>query len=66
MEGTFNQPAAQWTCDCGTLVERWRGQSDVQCYNCGQWYNAFGQRLVSNWASAARMAEYGEVWDEDY
>lgn len=27
-----------WDCDCGAEVCRYRGQSDVGCSECGQWY----------------------------
>lgn len=40
-----------WDCDCGTEVCRYRGQSDVDCHDCGASYNASGQRLRSNWRS---------------
>jgi hypothetical protein len=39
----------EWDCDCGDVVCRYRGQSDVSCANCGQWYNASGQRLRNDW-----------------
>lgn len=32
-----------WRCACGTLVDSYG--TDVSCENCGQLYNAFGQRL---------------------
>jgi hypothetical protein len=38
-----------WTCDCGSEVRRYRGQSDVDCNRCGASYNASGQRLRDNW-----------------
>ena len=38
-----------WDCDCGTEVCRYRGQSDVSCHECGQWYSASGQRLRNDW-----------------
>lgn len=38
-----------WECDCGTEVRRYRGQSDVDCPNCGACYNASGQRLRDDW-----------------
>lgn len=37
-----------WDCDCGLEVRRYRGQSDVDC-ECGQCYNASGQRLRNDW-----------------
>lgn len=43
-------PTHQWDCEvCGSLVERYRGQGDVSCRTCGAEYNAFGQRLRTNW-----------------
>jgi ribosomal protein S27E len=40
----------QWECDkCGDLIFRYRGQSDVDCHNCGACYNASGQRLRDDW-----------------
>ncbi|AGK86033.1 repressor-like protein [Mycobacterium phage Chy4] len=37
---------AAWDCSrCGHEVQRYRGQSDVDCRNCGACYNASGQRL---------------------
>lgn len=39
-------------CDnCQASVTRWPGESDVQCLQCGAWYNAFGQRLRDDWRS---------------
>lgn len=38
-------------CACGATVQRWAGQGDVDCNNCGASYNAFGQRLRSDWRS---------------
>lgn len=38
-----------WVCgECGAEVRRYRGQGDVDC-DCGACYNAFGQRLRSDW-----------------
>lgn len=39
-----------WECRCGQEVRRYRGQGDVLC-ECGQWFNASGQRLRSDWMS---------------
>lgn len=49
-------PEPDWTkpCDeCGADVSRYRGESDVSCpaEDCAAQYNAFGQRLRSNWAA---------------
>ena len=44
-------PTRVWHCDrCGGHMERWRGQGDVDCLNCGAWYNPSGQRLRDDWA----------------
>ena len=43
------RPTWSKKCGCGATVERWRGQGDVDCPKCGQWYNAFGQQLRSDW-----------------
>ena len=29
----------EWDCNCGAIVQRLMGQSDVVCRECGQWYN---------------------------
>lgn len=42
------EPELSWykpCVDCGAMVERYRGDGDVSCDNCGALYNAFGQRL---------------------
>lgn len=45
-----NKPTNTWACvDCGTTVERYRGESDVDCPKCGACYNSFGQRLRDDW-----------------
>jgi len=59
-EGWVTTPGySWWTCEgtkperfgriplvpCGAQVRRYRGQGDVTCDDCGQPYNAFGQRL---------------------
>lgn len=45
----MGKPTWSKPCDCGATVERWGGQGDVDCGNCGVSYNAFGQRLRSDW-----------------
>ena len=50
---------SMWLCDCGAEVRRYRGQYDVLCSKCGQWYNASGQRLRSDWRGNQSN------WDED-
>lgn len=43
-------PTREWECtQCGETVQRWRGQGDVNCSNCGACYNSFGQRLRDDW-----------------
>ncbi|WP_051299312.1 hypothetical protein [Arthrobacter castelli] len=44
-----NEPTDTWTCDCGRPMARHRGRGDQNCPECGQWFNAVGQRLRSNW-----------------
>lgn len=36
-------------CECGTKVERYRGESEVVCPTCDAEYNASGQRLREDW-----------------
>ena len=41
-----------WKCNtgkCDATVSRFRGQSDVQCFNCGQWFSASANRLRNDW-----------------
>lgn len=39
-----------WNCEkCSYEIRRYRGQSDVDCGNCGACYNAGGQRLRDDW-----------------
>lgn len=46
----YSEPTNTWPCqDCGETVERYRGQSDVDCHKCGACYNAGGQRLRDDW-----------------
>lgn len=45
----MSEPTKTWICDCGAEVARYRGQGDVSCSNCGQWFNAGGQRLRNDW-----------------
>ena len=49
---------------CGNEVRRYRGQSDVDCHECGQPYNAAGQRLRSDYRSNRSMYD-DEVSDMD-
>ena len=42
--------SSSWPCTrCGATVTRYRGQSDVDCADCGACYNAGGQRLRDDW-----------------
>lgn len=62
-----------WLCDCGAEVRRYRGTGDVLCA-CGQWFNAFGQRLRSDWQSnrsnydedVSDMDGYEDSYGDDY
>lgn len=58
-EGFIIPGYSYWTCDCGDTVERYRGQSDVSCSECGAWYNASGQRLRDDWMGNASN------WDDN-
>jgi hypothetical protein len=50
-----------WHCDrCGTRVERYRGEGDVDCHHCGAHYNSFGQRLRDDLHTRVNMSEYDE------
>lgn len=60
----MNEPTNTWTCACGTEVARFRGESEVQCSKCGQWFNAGGQRLRNDWAGNASNRD-GDVSDLD-
>lgn len=56
----YSEPTNTWPCkDCGETVERYRGQSDVDCHKCGACYNAGGQRLRDDWRGNPSW------WDED-
>ena len=47
--GETNRPTRAFPCNrCGAIIERWRGDNDLQC-DCGTWYNSFGQRLRDDW-----------------
>ena len=48
-----------WLCDCGERVERYRGQYDVDCHECGACYNASGQRLRDDWRGNP------STWDDE-
>lgn len=52
---TWSKPCER----CGQTVERWRGQGDVTCHNCGAEYNAGGQRLRDDWRGNPSN------WDDD-
>ena len=44
-----NGPTNTWTCPCGQPMARNRGESDLCCPTCGQWFNSGGQRLRDDW-----------------
>lgn len=49
------------TCSCGTEVDLWdQYYGACQCPKCGQWYNLFGQSLVSPeyWETDPSEEEY--------
>lgn len=58
-----NEPTNAWTCSCGRPMARYRGQSDQDCPECGQWYNAGGQRLRNDWMHNPSVydAEIGDL-----
>jgi len=62
-ENDIEQPTNTWTCDCGATVERYRGQGDQMC-DCGQWYNASGQRLRNDFMYNPSMYD-DEIGDLD-
>lgn len=52
--------SSSWSCGkCGSEVTRYRGQSDVDCPDCGACYSASGQRLRDDWR------DNRSTWDED-
>lgn len=55
-------PTNTWTCACGEPMARYRGQGDQDCPSCGQWFNACGQRLRSDWMDNPSW-KYGDVDD---
>lgn len=55
----YSAPTNAWKCECGEVVERFRGMSDVCCQNCGREYNASGQRLRDDWRGNRSN------WDDD-
>ena len=60
IEYTMPRPSWEKACDrCGNPIARYRGQSEVDCDNCGASYNAGGQRLRDNWRNNS------SYWDED-
>lgn len=49
-EGFITEGYSYWSCEnCAAEIRRYRGQSDVDCHNCGACYNASGQRLRDDW-----------------
>lgn len=63
MYENYSKKTASWACDCGREVEVYSGGAgrDIQC-ECGQWWNAFGQRLRHDWQDRSTYAEWGEEW----
>jgi len=49
-EGFIVAGYTAWDCDCGREIRSYGYRSEVDC-ECGQWYNACGNRLRSNWQS---------------
>lgn len=46
----YGRHVTAWDCDeCGVEIQRYPGQGDVDCPDCGACYNTFGQRLRSDW-----------------
>lgn len=58
-EGYVTGGYSRWDCDCGNEIRRYRGCGDQCCDNCGQWFNASGQRLRSDWMNN------GSNYDDD-
>lgn len=55
-------PTNQWVCECGTVVMRFRGDSEVRCDGCDAEYNSGGQRLRDDWRG--NMSNYdSEIGD---
>jgi hypothetical protein len=54
--------STSWACECGAEVTRYRGQSDVDCLECGACYNASGQRLRDDWRDTL-LYDDGECGD---
>jgi hypothetical protein len=51
-----------WDCEkCGQEVRRYRGQSDIDCHNCGASYNASGQRLRDDWRNNPSVYDEEEI-----
>ena len=57
-EGYVIHGYSRWDCVCGNEIRRYRGSGDQECSNCGQWYNACGQRLRNDWMN--NMSNYDE------
>lgn len=53
---TADGPTNTFPCKrCGATVERWKGEYDVNCPNCGTPHNAGGQELRSDYAGNPSM-----------
>lgn len=48
-------------CDrCGTKIQRFHGDGDLECPKCGAFYNSFGQRLRDDLRTRPNPSEYDE------
>ena len=63
-EPAVPEPTSEWTCDCGAPMARFPGEGDQQCTDCGQWFNASGQRLRDDWLSNPSILD-DEIGDLD-
>jgi hypothetical protein len=59
--GEHDHANVQGPCDrCGTVLQRYRGQADIQCWKCGANYTCFGQRLRDDLRTRVNYSEYDE------
>lgn len=53
------------SCDrCGNTLIRYRGDSEIRCYNCNAIYNACGQRLRDDLHSRPNRSAYDDDVDD--
>lgn len=58
---TGNPDVKAGQCDrCGQELNRYRGQDEIQCHNCGALYNCFGQRLRDDLHTRVNPSEFDE------